>query len=61
MDPEATLAGLLAAEAEGRADDAAEYAGYLAEWLQRGGFPPAGTSYAAALRRHGYLYLAGEL
>jgi hypothetical protein len=40
MDPDATLARLLEAAAEGNADEVREAAEDLATWLERGGFPP---------------------
>lgn len=41
MDPNATLADLLAALAAGEHDRAHESAIHLQRWLKQGGFPPA--------------------
>ena len=49
MDPNVTFDQMIAALDAGDGETAREYAGYLNDWLQRGGFPPARDDYRARL------------
>jgi hypothetical protein len=51
MDPNATLRAWAAAVESQDLEEAAEYHGYLSDWLRRGGFEPAWGQGAASRSR----------